>query len=1269
MTADRNPTLRPEAQPVGDWERLTDDQRRGLERLLAMMQESLVRLANAPPRDDRSLPWLFDERHSQLAFINGRRGTGKTTLLTTLAKALDDQRFRASLTAGAKNDTERAIRVAERGAGLSGRVVILEPLDMEPLPRATPLLAAILARLNQAVRRLSSAGHSESRLLTGDWHDEREFLRLQQYQARVAGALETNLPERRSQLDGEQYSREVMDQEHNRLELLANFEQVLYGLSADLQRRRQGAAKDTRDAPLLFLVPIDDVDLNPARCVDLLRLLRSYSPPQLFFVLLGQYDLVEQIMKLKMADEYYNVHPRLEALPVVPVEELTKELVEVAASNVRKLVPPSGRIELASIGIGQIMEFRPLLDDRLIQPAPAPTLADLCARFELPSVTVGGKSFGTLDRLLRGQPVWLEDPLPITTQDAAQFPWSEYCGLGALQSSARRLVDLWLEMQKLDAENETASTPQDSARPPVLVLVERLWNRVVDEDAQLTVDMRKRLKEEKQAACELSPQTEFMAERDFEIEGSAITVASGGTDRTKPRYQPRFQTASLVPRSGVPRAAMRNRGAPGTSPPDAGEIRDPRTRCALVLLHDVAAMCPRPVRDMLPSASAPIFPIRLVWPDAAGKLQPMSWPLPPLTTLAEMVLFFGRVRHALQPILSRQATAAPAIPVNDICDLVQAWIAAGLVGLEVQEAATEFLGRLAAQARNELADDSDEVEIARWRTMIVEVHNLREQAAADRSEWRLAQIDEWLRQVALLLMPEMCSLPVSRRLIHQIEKADVNHSLERLLKQNVGLLRNRREQQLSVFNSPDDRGLKQALNVPPEADSWLFISLPEVTSKPPEEAATASAVQNVKAEVQRSQLYSLLERGKTEEMTNPSTSRATYQRACEIAEEIVHENPNDSKSLRDLSLAFDSLGNVLLRLDKVEAARDAYLRALEIDERLAQVNPRDIQLQRGLSVSHSRMGNVLLRLNKLDASREAHLRGLQIAEELARSHPDDLQIQRSLSLSYNKIGDVYLRLNDLQAAREAYRQAMEIRQRLAESDPDSTQSQRDLAISHGKLGDVFLRLNQLSEAQNAYRRALQIDKQLAREHPRDSQTQRDLSVSHGKMGDVSLRLDRIDEARDSYNRALTIDKRLAKASPSDSRAQRDLADSLTKIGDVFQRLNKKSEAQASFRRALDMIEKLLRTNPTDNLSRVELAKISGKLAEVAESKSAQLSLRKRALALLQAERVRDIPFDPDVEEIYLHLKSIFETETETAPTSGTDRKRQTAKKRASKKAN
>ena len=303
--------LRPEAQPVSAWSQLTQHQRNALEQLANMLFEASKR-TSVDTRSKKELPWLFNETRTQLAFVNGKRGTGKTTLMTTLASGifqpdcfLEFENETATTQSDANPPDQRVSdpqyrRVKDLLTQLKDCVICVQPLEMEGLPENTPLMVAILARILRAVE-LSQHACAPS---GGD----REQRRFRQFLVRVSQSIESNLPQRRGQLDPEQYGQAVFDEEQKRLQLPSDLDVILKELSNRIIGRAQGDCSNRQRPRPLFLIPIDDVDLNPRRCTELLRLLRTYSPPrELFFLLMGQFELVEHIVEQSMTADFRGI--------------------------------------------------------------------------------------------------------------------------------------------------------------------------------------------------------------------------------------------------------------------------------------------------------------------------------------------------------------------------------------------------------------------------------------------------------------------------------------------------------------------------------------------------------------------------------------------------------------------------------------------------------------------------------------------------------------------------------------------------------------------------------------------------------------------------------------------------------------------------------------------------------------------------------------------------------------------------------------------------
>ena len=139
MTGTRDGLLRPEARPA-NWDELDDSQRDAIARVLRFLRSAIEDLRDLHPPRSR-IPWVDRDRVSRLAFLSGRRGTGKTTVLVSLAQAVNDGKFEL----GEPTEAVKGLL-----ATLSRSVVWLEPIDAEPATDQMNLLAAIVARIERA---------------------------------------------------------------------------------------------------------------------------------------------------------------------------------------------------------------------------------------------------------------------------------------------------------------------------------------------------------------------------------------------------------------------------------------------------------------------------------------------------------------------------------------------------------------------------------------------------------------------------------------------------------------------------------------------------------------------------------------------------------------------------------------------------------------------------------------------------------------------------------------------------------------------------------------------------------------------------------------------------------------------------------------------------------------------------------------------------------------------------------------------------------------
>ncbi len=298
------------------------------------------------------------------------------------------------------------------------------------------------------------------------------------------------------------------------------------------------------------------------------------------------------------------------------------------------------------------------------------------------------------------------------------------------------------------------------------------------------------------------------------------------------------------------------------------------------------------------------------------------------------------------------------------------------------------------------------------------------------------------------------------------------------------------------------------------------------------------------------------------------------EQALAIAEELAKDRGN-AKAQRDLSVAYNKVGDVLKAQGHLAEALKAYQAGFDIMKRLTELNSGNTLWQRDLAYSCNKVGDVLVAQGHLTEALKAFQAGLDIIERLAKSKPGDAGWQFDLGISNERIGDIQMAQGNLAAALKSYEAKRDIIFRLAKSNPGNASWQRDLAVAYEKIGDVLVAQGNLAAALQSYQAALDILGRLAKSDPGNAGWQRDLSVSYNKVGNVLVAQGNLAEALKSYQAGLDIMERLAKSDPGNALWQFDLSISYEKVGDVLKAQGNLAAALQSYHASLDIRQRLV----------------------------------------------------------------------------------------------
>jgi tetratricopeptide (TPR) repeat protein len=113
-------------------------------------------------------------------------------------------------------------------------------------------------------------------------------------------------------------------------------------------------------------------------------------------------------------------------------------------------------------------------------------------------------------------------------------------------------------------------------------------------------------------------------------------------------------------------------------------------------------------------------------------------------------------------------------------------------------------------------------------------------------------------------------------------------------------------------------------------------------------------------------------------------ARQFFQKALDIREQLVRQEPGRADYLRDLSVSFERMGDLMSSLGSGDEARQFFHKALDIREQLVRQEPGRADYLLALSIAFSRLGG----LTNDHEARELYQKALGVAEGLVRDHPE-----------------------------------------------------------------------------------------------------------------------------------------------------------------------------------------------------------------------------------------------------------------------------------------
>ena len=335
-------------------------------------------------------------RYPRVLLLDGGRGTGKTAILLTLVKrwhgaaGIQEEKVLPDADDKKRANMLRAMddRIPEGGIAPT-YVRVVRILDFDPLPPEMPLVAGIIEAWRPLAKRYDPPA------VAGDHacDDDDEFLMESWHRLfRVAAVGWTDIP-KQSGLIEQVLDREeqVEDWQH----LAEHWRQFIWDVIAR-GRRLKGADKLSADA--VFVIMIDDVDLQVGRVRELLPALRLLYHPRVFFLVAAHQAHMIDMLKLDFLGQQSKLarHANAQDFAALDLADADRWASELATSAFEKVFPRMNHWKLQRLSLkeflafpGQIGSLPPLTSDL----APLPRADDSAPQGKESAAERAGRNF------------------------------------------------------------------------------------------------------------------------------------------------------------------------------------------------------------------------------------------------------------------------------------------------------------------------------------------------------------------------------------------------------------------------------------------------------------------------------------------------------------------------------------------------------------------------------------------------------------------------------------------------------------------------------------------------------------------------------------------------------------------------------------------------------------------------------------------------------------------------------------------------------------
>jgi serine/threonine protein kinase/tetratricopeptide (TPR) repeat protein len=314
---------------------------------------------------------------------------------------------------------------------------------------------------------------------------------------------------------------------------------------------------------------------------------------------------------------------------------------------------------------------------------------------------------------------------------------------------------------------------------------------------------------------------------------------------------------------------------------------------------------------------------------------------------------------------------------------------------------------------------------------------------------------------------------------------------------------------------------------------------------------------------------------------NTQASRASYQKALAIREQIAASDPGSRSGRNEVARTYLELSSVLGLAGEDRQKMDLIRRALVIREELSRTDPGDRRARLEVANGLRLLATALAEAGDLTGSLEARHRVLHIYKEVAAAEPDNDAYRRNVALGYKYLGAMQAKLRQYADGLRSYQAALVIDEARMVANPTSTEARMDVSFDLSDIAFIHWQSKNLADALVWFHKSLVIREALAEEDPKDARVTYALANTFQRMALVSIEMDQATTGRRHFARAMVLRQKLAADDKGNVTNQLALAWGYKEQADAIRTAARKrkqmipcGELRPLYRQALEIFEPL-----------------------------------------------------------------------------------------------